>query len=359
MTVLAAFRDGMRRVASAPAVLLGTFVVTLLLTVPLAQTLRAMLAAHLGASRAAETALDHVDYNWWQEYTTQATGIGTTFTPTILGFGAVLDNLSGFLDNRQLTTVMAGAATAYIVVWIFFVGGVIDRYARNRPTRSIGFFSASGVFFFRFLRLAIVGWIVYALLFRYVHRWLFDTVYVAATRNMTVERNGFLVLVTLYVVFGAVLCGFNLLFDYAKIRAVVEDRHSMLGALAAAWRFIARHPMSAAGLYLANGLLFVLVLAAYALVAPGAGGPSPWFGFLIGQLYILARLWVKLGFYASQTSMFQGLLAHAEYTAAPPPVWPESPAAEAIRNAAWQPESPASEVRGPEPAARSPKPVAR
>jgi hypothetical protein len=65
---------------------------------------------------------------------------------------------------------------------------------------------------------------------------------------------------------------------------------------------------------------------------PGAGGLGwpMWLGLAIGQLYLLARLWVKLVFYASETAFFQSQLAHAEYTAAPQPVWPESPAAEAI-----------------------------
>ena len=43
---------------------------------------------------------------------------------------------------------------------------------------------------------------------------------------------------------------------------------------------------------------------------------------------------MKLSFYASETSLFQRSLAHAGYTAAPEPRWPESPAAEAIVNAA-------------------------
>jgi hypothetical protein len=45
----------------------------------------------------------------------------------------------------------------------------------------------------------------------------------------------------------------------------------------------------------------------------------------------VARLLVKLQFLASQTALFQRLLAHAGYTAAPVPSWPESPAAETIR----------------------------
>jgi hypothetical protein len=55
-----------------------------------------------------------------------------------------------------------------------------------------------------------------------------------------------------------------------------------------------------------------------------------WLGFAGTQLYLLARLLLKLQFVASQTALFQRSLAHAAYTAAPAPVWPESPAAEAI-----------------------------
>jgi hypothetical protein len=54
---------------------------------------------------------------------------------------------------------------------------------------------------------------------------------------------------------------------------------------------------------------------------------------VLGELYILGRHYVKLLFYASETAFFQGALAHAAYTAAPVPVWPDSPAAEMIGNA--------------------------
>jgi hypothetical protein len=85
-------------------------------------------------------------------------------------------------------------------------------------------------------------------------------------------------------------------------------------------------------LYLADAVLFAAVLAVYAAVAPGAGstGWSMWLGFAIGQLYLLARLWVKLVFWASETALFQGRLAHAGYVAAARPIWPDSPAAEAL-----------------------------
>ena len=55
-----------------------------------------------------------------------------------------------------------------------------------------------------------------------------------------------------------------------------------------------------------------------------------WAAFLVSQLYIAARLWVKLVFWGSATALFQERLAHAGYVARPEPVWPDSPAADAI-----------------------------
>ena len=149
---------------------------------------------------------------------------------------------------------------------------------------------------------------------------------------MTVERSAFVVRLLCYLAFGTFLVVCNLVFDYARIRTVVEDRHSAIGAFVAGARFVRRHPATLR-LYLINGAGFILLALVYALVAPGApSGLAIWIALALGQLYILLRHYVKLLFYASQVAYFQGSLAHAAYTAAPPVVWPESPAAESIGN---------------------------
>lgn len=332
MTPLGACREGIARVNRAPAVLAGVWLMTVAISLPLALAMRAMIAQHLGSSLEADRAAAGVNYDWMQEFADQASGIGVTFRPTVIGFGAVLDNLSAFLDGVSAPLVIAGAASAYIALWLFVAGGILDRYARDRAIRAHGFFSASGVFFFRFLRLGLVQWLVYALLFRGVHAFLFDRVFPRVTHDMAVERTAFLVRVLLYVMFAALLAACSLVFDYAKVRAVVEDRRSMIGALAASVRFVGNHP-AAPALYAINVAMFAVVLALYAAAAPGAGGSGAmmWAGFAIGQVYVAARLWVKLVFWASETALFQSRLAHAGYVAAVPPVWPESPAAAAIR----------------------------
>jgi hypothetical protein len=188
------------------------------------------------------------------------------------------------------------------------------------------------VYFFRFLRLAILTGLVYVFLFGSLHPWMFETLYPRLTHEIAVERNAALIRFALYALFGGALIGCNILFDYAKVRAVVEDRRSMVGATNSALRFISQNLPAVLGLYLLNVLPFLVALSVYAVVAPGAGGSgwSMWFGVLVGQLFILARVWVKLAFWASETALFQRRVAHAGYVAAPATEWPDSPMAESI-----------------------------
>jgi hypothetical protein len=161
--------------------------------------------------------------------------------------------------------------------------------------------------------------LVYWFLFGLVHGWLFDALYERWTRNFAVERSAFVVRLSLYVLFAALLAAVNIIVDYAKVRAVVEDRRSMIGALLGGARFVWRHPRATLGLYLLNTVVFALILLVYAQLAPGAGwrGAGVWFAFAVTQVYILARVWAKLVFAASEIALFQSRLAHAGYAAFP------------------------------------------
>ena len=324
--------DGVRCVVRAPVVLAGAVMLTLLVALPLGLLLHGELQTALGNSVAADAMAEGVAWDWWEQFMTQATGLERSFTPAIIGFAAVFGNLSALFDRDGQEPVIVAVVIGYLVVWTLFSGGVIDRYARNRATRSAGFFSACGLYGARLLRLAIVAGLAYGFLFGVVHGWLLGDLYGWMTRDLTVERQAFAARLALYVVFGLMVIAVSLVVDYARVRAVVEDRRSMLGALLAGWRFVRRRPGVCAGLYLTNGMVLLTVMASYALLAPGAGGtgPSLWLGFLTGQAYLMGRLASKLLFYATEIAYFQSQLAHAGYVAAPAPVWPESPAAEAL-----------------------------
>jgi hypothetical protein len=333
--IFANWIDGWSRVVAARGTVIGVHALSVGLALPFALAVRDQIAAQLGSSLAAGALADGVNNDWWSEFTAQATGLGATFTPSIIGFASTLDTLSRVLDARYPPATLMWLLAGYLALWTFLSGGILDRYARQRPTRAHGFFSACGRLWFRLARLTALAGFVYWLLFKYVHPWLFLDVLRDLTRGLGVERSSFLWRLLFYVVFGVVLLTINLVFDYARVRLVVEDRRSALGAVRGSLRFLWNHPLQVTALYALNGLGVVLLLALWSVASPGVYGTglAMWTAFAAGQLYLVARLVLKLHFLASQTALFQSLLAHAGYSAAPAPAWPESPAAELIRGA--------------------------
>ena len=330
-TILGAFIEGWRRVVHAPSLTSAIVISTFLLAMPLAIALGGMIEEHLGASVEADAAASGWNAGWAGEFAAQAQGLGRTFTHEILGFGGTLASLSSLLDREPMPPTLIGAAAAYLVFWIFISGGVIDRLARARPVGASAFFAACGTWFGRFLRLGAVAGAAYWLLFAWLHPYLFGTVYDRLTRDMTEERDVIVLRAGLYAAFLIPVVLVNLVSDFAKVRAVVEDRRSVLSAITTAVRFIRRRFLRVLGLYLLNIVAALVVLRLWLQVAPPADA-SVWIAFLIGQLYLLARIWAKLAFMASEVAFFQGELAHAGYTAAPVSRWPDSPSVEAIKN---------------------------
>jgi len=207
-------------------------------------------------------------------------------------------------------TLIAGGARRTIVTllfWAFAFGGILDRYARDRPTRATGFFAACGRHVMPLTRMAILPLAVALGLIAFTHTFLV----------------------------GSIVAGIvDLVLLFARVRLVVEDRRSAVGSLLASVRFIRRNLGSVIGLCLVYGIVV------YALSAASTGfetyAPAGrWSTRAIGELFLALTLWLRLLVpYAVGIALFQSRLAHAGYTAAPPAVWPESAAAEAISNGA-------------------------
>ena len=325
--VFAAFADGWDRVLRAPAVLFGVFAVTWLVVFP-AVRMR-------GPVGPLNVAFDKV----WSP----VAGFWPAYTPTLLGMERFVRELRAFLADGTLDGELVAAVATTLLVWTFLLGGILDRYARRRPTRAQAFFGVSGVFFFRFLRLGIIAALGYYLLFGLVFPLLFPFDYPAGAGADTAAKASPL-LTPVYAVFLLFATFWNAVIDYARIRAVVEDRRSMLSALMAGWRFVTLHPLQTFGLYLLNAAALGLALWVTAMVfTSGSGFQSALVAF---GLHLLARVALKLAFFASQTAFFQRTLAHVDYTAAPTPLWPESPSAEEIINAAPRIPNPESRIPG-------------
>ena len=324
MSFIAPLRDGVRRVARAPMVLAGAAMLTAAAALPPGLLLgdRRPAPPHEDPTAGGPPA-GCVPLHWWRFADGGYPIDGRPCAAGAAGTDARVPDLRVLLDGEGPDPGFAAVVVSYLAAWTLFSAGAIDRYARNRPTRGAGFFAACGVYGPRLLRLALIAGVVYWTLFRTVHPWLVG----APPSGGGLSAAGLL----RHLAFGLLLALVGLVFDYARVRAVVEDRRSMLGAVLAGWRFVRRHPAPCLGLYAANGLLLTAVVGAYAAGAPDVStGTSMWWGFLAGQAYVAAHLAGRLLFYATEVSWFQSRLAHAGYVAAPAPVWPESASAEAL-----------------------------
>jgi hypothetical protein len=262
MSAVSALADGCQRVLGAPVLVLGLWTAYALVPSPVAVDRFDTLVALIDAAT--------------------------------LDSGPALVGLLG--DNP--------GALAYAALTTFLLGGFMDRLARNRATATFGFFGASGMFAFRFLRLGLIAVPIYAALLV----WLYPRL------PLDRQASAFVVGLLVFLV--------HLLFDYAKVRMVVEDRRSALGALTASLRFVRRNVGAALPLAAAN---VALAAATWWLAATFSIGLSAAL-----YAYLLARALLRLIFAASLIALFQRRLAHAGYTARPQAMWPDSPAAEAV-----------------------------
>ena len=227
--------------------------------------------------------------------------------PAVLaGAIAVLWWLDGPWDRR---TAIAG-----FMLWAFLSGGILDRYARDRPTRARGFFGACGAHVSAMLRLGVL--IVIA------HKVLHDTLGARAGNPYVLAVAVLLLSIVLIVAV------------YGQIRLVVEDRRSAIGSLLAAARFVRRNPAGAAILVVFAAAIWGWITAMDA-IAPAVTGRTA--AVLLTALRLTGMAYLVLALNASGIALFQSRLAHAGYTAAPPQEWPDSPAAEAIVNASRRP----------------------
>jgi hypothetical protein len=315
--VVASYVDGWRRVWRAPAVTIGLLLVTWFITPALSTALG---SSFYGVFLVEEAAGQNMTQGWVTEVVSQVKGLA--FRSELLTFAGLLLLVDGIATASALPPPLLGGLAAYVGIWIFLTGGIVDRLARDRPVRAAAFFAAAGGFVLRLFRLAILAGAAHWALFR----WLTPLLRSAPGEPDSVVRNA-----VVWTIGLASIATVGMIADFAKVRMVVEDRRSAIGSLAASVRFVGRR----AGRIVALWLLHLLVVAAiagawYSMYSyPSA---RDWSDVLIVQMYALFLLWAKLALLGAQIAFFQSELAHATYTAAPLPVWPDSPSVEAIEN---------------------------
>ncbi|MDH5406185.1 MAG: hypothetical protein OEX80_06570, partial [Candidatus Aminicenantes bacterium] len=170
-------------------------------------------------------------------------------------------------------------------------------------------FSFGGTYFNRFFRLFIISGILYGILYflfvPYISGIINQVGETAASERVAMVLGLIFAVVMFFLLFLV-----NMIFDYAKIRTVVGDGRSMIVQTGKAIGFVFKNFGRTMGLYYFIGVLGIVFMVIYGVVEPRISQVTPLLvllAFVWQQVYMLARIWVRLTFFSSQLNLFMGL----------------------------------------------------
>jgi hypothetical protein len=252
------------------------------------------------------------DYLWWEEYRDEAQGLEQTFVPSIIGKGAILNNLEGLIQLRifDLPPVILIFGLLYIVMHTFLAGGILSQFKKRKAKFSLGdFFQGGGNHFFRFFLLMLFSWIFFLIIAQGV-KGSFDSILSG------IRETAFSEVVPFYwgLVFSAVVFFLflfvQMVFDYGRIRIVEEDGRNVLTSLAGAFGFVFRHLGSTLGLFYLLFLVQIIFTFVYILIQGFIPQSSFWgvsLAFLSQQIFIFGLIWIRCWLYSSQMELYRYL----------------------------------------------------
>ena len=312
----------------------GMFALTLLVALPLAFALRGMIATHLGGASRPTPPRAGTNYDWWQEFSARhRPRHHVRAVDHRLRRGARQPERPPRQPARWPRRSPARPRLAGPLVV------PVRRHHRSLRARPAdartGFFAACGLHFWRLLRLGMsAAWSSTPCCSGGCTAGSSNASIPADRRTSPSNATAFVCRLGCLRRVRAAAAVVNLIFDYARIRIVVEDRRSALGALDRRRAVRAAPSRRGLGCISLNGAAFLCLVLVYAVLAPGVprSGVPMWLRCWLGELYILVRHYLKLLFYASETASSRAR-SRTPRTRPRRVVWPESPAAEAILNA--------------------------
>lgn len=281
---------------------------SLILAVPMYHSLKDSFGNSLVGERMAEG----FDYLWWEEYRDEAQGLEQTFTPSIIGKGAILNNLEGMIQLRvfDLPPVILIFGLLYIILHTFLAGGILSLFRKGDTKFALkDFFQGAGSLFFRFFLLMLFSW-VFFLIIGQVVKGSFDSILSSMRETAFSEVTPFYWGLVFSAVVFFLFLFIQMVFDYGRIKIVLEDRPNVLTSAAGAFGFVFRHLGSTLGLFYLLFLVQIVFTLIYILIQ-GIIPQSSFLGvalaFLFQQIFIFGLIWIRCWLYSSQMELYRYL----------------------------------------------------
>jgi hypothetical protein len=296
-------------------VLLANLGFALVLAVPLSLRLEADLARR-GASSAM---MYGFDYDWWAEWSERQEGPPSALAPDILGAGVAFRNLDLLLagrlpaglfvrkDGASPDPTILGLGVLYLLLQVFLAGGLLGVFRAPRGGWTVrGLVHGSGFYFGRILRVSLLALVTAGVVFaanapfaRWVDGVAREAVSERTAAALALGRHALLLLALVLV---------HMVSSYAKVLVVCEERLSAALAFLSSLGFCARHFLAALGQYvsvLGLGVALLSLLGELDARLVVVGWKSQVAALALFQLFVAARIALRLGLLASQVELLQ------------------------------------------------------
>ena len=312
MKSLINFIKGFDMTRKTAKMVLFLYIINLLFSMLLAVPLYHSLKNHIGHSDAGGSLENGFDYLWWEEYRDQSQGLEKTFTPSIMGKGALLENLESLIQMKFLTyppsLILFGFL--YVLLHTFLSGGIVYTFAKEPLEFSFKrFFKGAGKFSPYFFGIMTVSLGIFLLVIVSLARW-FGSIVSACAKNSVSEITPFILGLVFSLITWAVLLFSHMILDYARIKTVSEGRKNIMKAIASSIIFVFKNPGTTLGLYYLIFVVNIFLSIIYIILQNLIPQVSLW-GiaglFLVQQSFIFTLIWTRCWLYSSQFKLLRYL----------------------------------------------------
>jgi hypothetical protein len=304
------FGRGFMATGRIPKMVLFLFTVNLFFSLLLAIPMYNSLKDSFGRSEVGSRMTQDFDYIWWQEFRDEARGLETTFSPSIIGKGAILTNLDNLIQMRLFSSppILLVFGLFYIILHTFLAGGILSIFSQDAPRFTMKqFIQGAGSHFLRFLGLMLFSW-VFIIAIGGLLRDVFISILSGISSNSFSEVTPFLIRLGFSALIFIFLLFIQMVFDYARIKVVLEESRNILKSTLEALAFIFKYPFSTFGLFYLILLFQVAVTVIYILlqeIIPQSNLPWVLAAFIIQQLFIFSVIWIRCLLYSSQMQLYR------------------------------------------------------
>jgi hypothetical protein len=304
------FGRGFMATGRVSKMVLFLFVVNLLFSLLLAIPMYNSLKDSFGRSEAGSRMAKGFDYVWWEEFRDEANGLETTFSPSVIGKGAILTNLENLIQMRfySLPPILLVFGLFYIILHTFLAGGILTIFNQDAPKFTMKeFIQGAGSHFLRFFGLMLFSWLFIIAIGVFLQEGFISIVSEISSNSLS-EVTPFFIELGFSALTFILLLFIQMVFDYARIKVVLEESRNIIKSTLEALAFVFKYPFSTFGLFYLIFLFQVAVTVIYILlkeIIPQFNFPWVLAAFLIQQLFIFAVIWVRCLLYSSQMQLYK------------------------------------------------------